>query len=83
MQVYEDKVKLLENARRLCNKIAQNSPLVVQSAKRVLKFAENHRTEETLEHLALWNTAFLESEDLIEAFTSFLQKRKPRFANKL
>lgn len=82
-KIYEDKTKLLEGARQLCQKIASNSPLVVQSAKRVLKLSENLRTEETLDYLALWNTAFIESEDLVEAMTAFMRKQKPKFINKL
>jgi enoyl-CoA hydratase len=35
--------------------------------------------EEGLGYVAAWNSAFLASEDLGEAFASFLEKRKPVF----
>jgi len=35
-----------------------------------------------LDHVALWNTAFLPSEDLMEAFSAFLQKRPAAFRGK-
>eukprot|EP01125_Pyxidicula_operculata_P015555 TRINITY_DN5293_c0_g1_i1.p1 TRINITY_DN5293_c0_g1~~TRINITY_DN5293_c0_g1_i1.p1 ORF type:complete len:274 (+),score=45.02 TRINITY_DN5293_c0_g1_i1:28-849(+) len=82
-QLFEDKNKLLEGARELCSKIAKNSPLAVQGAKRVLQFAEEHTTSDTLDHIGLWNSAFLESEDLMEAVAAFMQKRSPIFINKL
>lgn len=48
-EVYEDKEKLLAGARALCQKIAENSPLAVQGAKHVLKWAEEHTFEDTLQ----------------------------------
>lgn len=81
--VFEDKEKLLEGARKLCTTIAANSPLAVQGTKHVLRYAEEHSFDDTLAYIGLWNSAFIESEDLKEAATAFFQKRKPVFVNKL
>jgi len=81
--VYKNKEELLAGAREMCNKIANNSPLVVQGAKKVLQFAEEHSFDDTLDYVGVWNAAFLESEDLHESLLSFMQKRKPVFVNKL
>lgn len=74
---------MLKEVRALCAKIAGNSPLVVQSAKRILRLAEDRTTDEVLDYLAVWNTAFLESDDLLAAVTSFMQKKPATFINKL
>ncbi len=81
--MYESQQELLQAARALANKIASNSPLVVQGTKVALNYADEHNTEDALEHIALWNTSFLQSEDLMEAVSSFLEKRAPVFRNKL
>jgi len=82
-EVYQDKETLLQGARGLCQAIANNSPLAVQGAKHILRWAEEHTFDDTLDYIGLWNTSFLESEDLKEAATAFFQKRKPVFINKL
>jgi len=81
--VFPTKEALLAGARELCGKIADNSPLAVQGAKKILLYAEEHTFADTLDFLRVWNAAFIESDDLKEAFKSFLQKRKPLFKNKL
>jgi enoyl-CoA hydratase len=67
------------HAARVAGEIAANSPLVVQGAKEVLRLQQGMSTDAALEHMALWNAAFLQSNDLTEAVTSFLEKRPPDF----
>ncbi|MCH8203927.1 MAG: crotonase/enoyl-CoA hydratase family protein [Candidatus Hydrogenedentes bacterium] len=78
-EVYEDKEQLLEGAREMAAEIAANSPLAVQGTKAVLRYSEEHTTQEGLEYVAQWNTSFLQSEDLKEAINAFMEKRKPEF----
>eukprot|EP01099_Mayorella_cantabrigiensis_P001286 TRINITY_DN1554_c0_g1_i3.p2 TRINITY_DN1554_c0_g1~~TRINITY_DN1554_c0_g1_i3.p2 ORF type:complete len:103 (-),score=24.35 TRINITY_DN1554_c0_g1_i3:22-330(-) len=82
-QIYEDKEKLLIEGRKLAQEIAANSALAVQGSKLVLNFSDDHPVRDSLEYVALWNSAFIKSDDLTEAVTSFLEKRKPVFKNKL
>ena len=58
---------------------AANSPLAVQGTKAVLRAGEGRSVEEALDYVAVWNSAFLGSNDLVEAMTAFLQKRPPNF----
>lgn len=74
---------MLRTAFEKAKKIAENSPLVVQGTKMSLNYALDHSLEDSLNQVALWNSAFLQSEDLFEAFASFLQKKKPVFKNYL
>ncbi len=68
-----------EHAARVAVEIAANSPLVVQGAKEVLRLQEDMSTEAALDHMALWNAAFLHSNDLSEAIGAFLEKRPPDY----
>jgi len=67
------------HARQLAHEIAANSPLAVQGAKQVLGFACRREVDAALDYVALWNSAFLHSEDLTEAMTAFMQRRPPNF----
>eukprot|EP00029_Vermamoeba_vermiformis_P003597 TRINITY_DN14142_c0_g1_i1.p1 TRINITY_DN14142_c0_g1~~TRINITY_DN14142_c0_g1_i1.p1 ORF type:complete len:298 (-),score=20.98 TRINITY_DN14142_c0_g1_i1:94-987(-) len=82
-RVYDTQEQLLTAARSLCKRIAANSPLVVQGSKKVLQYAEDHTIEEGLDQVAMWNSAFLQSPDLIEAGTAFMMRRTPEFKSKL
>ncbi len=77
--VYADAEALLAGAHTLAAEIAANSPLAVQGAKTVLRAGENLTTEASLEYVALWNTSFLQSNDLTEAVMAFMEKRPPVF----
>lgn len=82
-KVYPDQESLLKGAREMALKIAKNSPLVVQGAKKLLNMSENLSIEESLEMVAIWNSSFLRSEDLTEAIKAFMTKTEPNFKSKL
>ena len=77
--VYESIEALHMGARSLAQEIAANSPLVVRGVKNVLRFSEDKPIAEGLKYVGVWNSAFLLSEDLMEAMTAFMQKRAPEF----
>lgn len=80
--VYETQADLLAEARKLAREVAGNPPLVVQGIKQVM----NHRIEraiaDELRYVAVWNSAFLQSEDLAEAMTAFRERRPPKFTGR-
>jgi enoyl-CoA hydratase len=70
---------MLEGARELARDIAANSPLAVQGTKTVMNYSDEHGTDEGLEYVAQWNSAFIRSDDLTEAMNAFIEKRDPKF----
>jgi enoyl-CoA hydratase len=77
--VYDTQVALFDAATAVATRIADNPPLVAQGVKQVLGAASEREAAESLRTVALWNAAFLPSQDLREAMTAFLEKRPPRF----
>ncbi|MDF1594926.1 MAG: crotonase/enoyl-CoA hydratase family protein [Acidimicrobiia bacterium] len=77
--VFPDQDAAVEAARTMAAEIAANSPLAVQGAKRVLAAEADMTVEEALDHIALYNSAFIESHDIIEATSAFFEKRSPEF----
>ncbi len=77
--VLPDHEALLARARDMAREIADNSPLAVQGAKQVLGFAVRREVDASLDYVALWNSAFLHSEDLTEAMRAFMERRKPAY----
>lgn len=78
-EVLPDRDALMQRAHALAATIAANSPLAVQGAKKVLGFASRREVEANLDYVAVWNAAFLHSEDLGEATRAFMERRPPNF----
>lgn len=77
--VYETPETMLEAARKLAAEIAANPPLVVQGVKQVMNYCADKSVADGLEYVAVWNSAFMHSLDLVEAITAFRERRKPDF----
>ncbi len=77
--VYADRDASLRAARELAADIAANPPLTVRGVKNVMNYSQDKPVDQGLEYVASWNSAFLASEDLVEAASSFAAKRTPEF----
>lgn len=78
-EVSETRDELVEAARKIAREIADNPPLVVQGIKRVMNYCADKSTADGLGYVAVWNSAFLQSVDLMEAMSAFRQRRRPEF----
>ena len=77
--VFPDRAQLMEEAFRMAQEISRLSPITVQGVKETLNFSRDHGITAGLEYVAQKNAALLPSEDLMEAFQAFMEKRSPNF----
>jgi enoyl-CoA hydratase len=77
--VHHDHETVVAAAQAMAAEIAANSPLAVQGSKAVLQRGESLTVEQGLDLVALWNAAFIHSDDLTEAVGAFFEKRPPEF----
>jgi len=77
--VHADRDAVVAAAREIAAEIAANSSTAVQGSKEVLRACADKTVEEGLDHVALWNSAFLFSHDIAEAMSAFVEKRPPSF----
>jgi enoyl-CoA hydratase len=78
-EVLPDAGAVVKGAQEMAAEIASNSPLVVQGTKTVIRAADRAAIAEGLDYVAVWNSGFLQSDDLTEALTAFMEKRAPKF----
>jgi enoyl-CoA hydratase len=74
-----DRETTLAAAIETATLIAANSPLAVEGTKAVLSASEGKTVEESLDYVALWNAAFLHSNDVGEAMAAYVERRPPEF----
>lgn len=77
--VFPEKETLLTEAWNIAEEIAANPPLAVQGAKDVMLFEDDGSLEASLRYNAARSSMILPSEDLFEALSAFLEKRKATF----
>ncbi len=80
--IYPDQESLLDAARNLAGEMADQAPLAVQGAKEVMNYCKDKSTRDGLLYAAARSVMILKSGDLMEAFTAFIEKRKPVFKGK-
>jgi enoyl-CoA hydratase len=80
--VFPDQPALLEGAKKLAREIVANAPLAVQATKDVLNASRHVPVEDGMSLAKHKNMVLMLSQDLKEAFVSFMEKRKPEFKGK-
>lgn len=80
--MYPDHDTLMAEASKLAHEIADLPPLAVQGIKDVILFNRDNGVYPGLQYVSQKNASALPSEDLMEAVSAFMQKRKPVFKGK-
>ena len=81
-RICENRDALYAEAKKLADRIADCPPLTVQGTKEVILYSRDNGIDAGLQYVAQKNTAALPSEDVVEAVTAFMEKRKPVFKGK-
>lgn len=77
--IHQNREATIDAAKALAKEIASNSPITVYGAREVMRASMGLTVGQGLDHVALWNSAFLASNDLVEAVTAFIEKRDANF----
>ena len=78
-QCYSNKDEMMKGVGEIAQMIASKSPLVVQGIKENLLFTRDHTVDDSLKYIANYNAGMAISADLMEAFQSYITKKKPEF----
>jgi enoyl-CoA hydratase len=81
-RICDDRPALYAEAKMLATQIIDCPPMAVQGTKEVLLYSRDHGVYPGLHYVAQKNAAALPSEDVVEALTAFMEKRKPVFKGK-
>lgn len=80
-RVYPDPEHLLAGVFAIAREIAAKSPIAIEGTKEMIGYMRDHRVDDGLEHVAIWNAAMLQSADLRLAVAAHMSKQPPVFDN--
>lgn len=69
-RVLADQAECDAAAQEMAHDIAVKAPLAVHGCKRMITYARDHTTEETLDRIALWNASNLQPSELMAAMAA-------------
>ena len=78
-RVYESREALYAGVQEIAASIAAKSPLSIRGTKEMLNYARDHSVADSLNYVATWNAAMLQSEDLKRALTAAMARQAPQF----
>ncbi len=78
-EVFATQEAMMEHVMALAAEIAEKSPLAVAGSKQMIKYARDHNTADSLDHIATWQAGMFSPEHILEAFQAKAQKRPAVF----
>lgn len=78
--VYDNRQSMVDAVMEVAATIASKAPMAVSGCKRMILHARDHRVADTLDHVALWNSAFFSHKEMLEAFAAQSEQREGHFA---
>jgi enoyl-CoA hydratase len=82
-QVYDDHASLVAGVLETAKEIASKSPLAIWGTKVAMTFARDHSVDDSLDHMATWQSGMFQPADMVESFTAKAEKRDPVYADLL
>jgi enoyl-CoA hydratase len=82
-EVYADHESLVAGVLDTAKEIASKSPLAIWGTKVAMNFARDHTVDDSLDHMATWQSGMFQPTDMVEAFTAKAEKRDPVFPDLL
>jgi enoyl-CoA hydratase len=77
--VFDDQQEMLEFVMAKAKEIAGKAPLTIAGCKRMMNYARDHSTADTLDYIAIWNASNFQREEIAEAMAANAEKREPDF----
>jgi len=82
-RVYDSHNEMLQGVRALATSIARHSPMAVHGTKAMLNYSRDHSVQDSLNHMATWQSGMFKAPDVKESMQAGAEKRTPKFDNLL
>ena len=80
-RVFDNQNEMVAQALAVAKQIATKSPVAIAGTKHNLNYSRGRPVTDTLEYMATWNAAMLQTDDIASAAIASLQKKdQPDFS---
>ena len=78
-EVYDDHDSMMGAVMDIASEIASKSPLAIHGTKEAINYSRDHSVEDSLRHIALWQSGMFHPGDLEESFRAHSEDRTPSY----
>jgi enoyl-CoA hydratase len=79
--VFPDHDAMLEAVMDIARAIAAKAPLAIYGSKRIINYARDHSTADSLDYIGIWNASMLQAAEINEAMAAGRDKRQGDFVD--
>ncbi|KAJ9443605.1 delta(3,5)-Delta(2,4)-dienoyl-CoA isomerase [Diplonema papillatum] len=79
-RLFDSREEVIAGALTLAKTLAAKSPVAILGTKHNLNYSRDHTVADGLEHIAVWNSAMLQTKDLMQAAQASFAKKPAKFA---
>ena len=79
--VYADHESMLKAVMDIARQIASKAPLAIYGSKRIINYARDHNTADSLDYIGIWNASMLQTAEINEAMAAAAEKRNGDFVD--
>ena len=80
-EVYANAEEMLQQVMLVAKQIAAKAPLAVYGSKRIINYARDHSTADTLDYIGIWNASMLQTTEIQEAMAAAAEHRDGEFVD--
>jgi len=80
-RVFPDQQTMLAEVMDVAREITRKAPMAIYGCKRMINYARDHSTADTLDYVGVWNASMLQPEEIMEAMAANAQKRPGDFVD--
>ena len=78
-EVFDDQESMMDAVMETASEIASKSPLAIHGTKEAINYSQDHTVEDSLRHMALWQSGMFHPEDIEESFRADSEGRTPSY----
>ena len=80
-EVFPDRETMLKAVMTIAKEITSKAPLAIYGSKRIINYARDHSTADTLDYIGIWNASMLQQDEIKEAMTAASENREGEFVD--
>jgi len=79
LECFDTEADMMKHVSTVAAQIASKSPITTRGVKQSILFSREHTVKEGMQHVKMWNSAYLQSDDLMEAMRAVMSKDEATF----